>query len=218
MPEALSQIELTPAEIADLPHPILRKVENEAKGKWMLVGTGDAAAAEAVSLVVKAISQAMRIQGASRQVSESDLVIKAIMEYAKRTGLDLGRELENAKMREKYLARTRIFTAEEVNAQSGLKSCNQYDLASSWKREGKLFAVRNGGADLYPAFQLGNGKPRPVIKKVLEKFAGKFGSWQIAFWFESGNGWLGGDEPQNCLDNIDKVVLAAERLAEPAIG
>lgn len=139
-------------------------------------------------------------------------------ECVQRIELELELEAENAEMRKEYLAETKLLTEEEVHSQSGLKSRKKCGLASRWKDEGKLFAVHKGEVDLYPAFQFKDGVPRPVIEKILSIIGDKFSPWQIAFWFETGNGWLDGEEPQECLDNVDEVVLAAERLVEPIIG
>ena len=124
----------------------------------------------------------------------------------------------NAEMRAQYLAETKLLTAIEVRAQSGLNPRNKSEPASRWKREGKIFTVRKGGVDLYPAFQFTDGAPKGVMKSVLAELAEDFTPWQIAFWFESGNGWLDGEAPQDCLGKPDEVVLAAKRLAEPTIG
>ncbi len=78
--------------------------------------------------------------------------------------------------------------------------------------------MRKGGIDLYPAFQFIDGKPRPVIEKILTELGDEFTAWQIAFWFASGNVHLDEEEPRDSLDQIEDVVLAAKRLAEPIIG
>lgn len=127
-------------------------------------------------------------------------------------------DLENVKMRAACLAETKLLTAAQVCEQSGLNPRKKSEPASRWKREKRIFAVRKGGVNLYPAFQFAGGRPRPVIRKILAETADSFTPWQIAFWFESGNGWLDGEQPQDCLDRAEDVVMAAKRLAEPAIG
>ena len=72
--------------------------------------------------------------------------------------------------------------------------------------------------DLFPAFQFADGKPLPIIKKILEALPEDMSPWQTAFWFKSSNGWLGGKTPQECLKNESKVIDAAEQLALPMIG
>ena len=80
------------------------------------------------------------------------------------------------------------------------------------------FAIQDGEKDLFPAFQFADGQPLPVIKKILEALPDYLSPWQTAFWFESGNGWLDGEVPQECLKNESEVIDAAEQLAKPEIG
>ena len=105
-----------------------------------------------------------------------------------------------------------------MRAASGLKPRNRSEPTSRWKREGRLFAVRRAGVDLYPSFQFADGAPLPVIKDVLAALPGHMTGWQIAMWFGSGNGWLDGAEPQDRLSDPDAVVDAARKLADSAVG
>ena len=121
--------------------------------------------------------------------------------------IDLEIEQENEEMRATYLQTTELYTAKDIQGPS-----------TKWKREGRVFAVHDGEKDLFPAFQFADGKPLPVIKKILEALPDYLSPWQTAFWFESGNGWLGGKTPRECLKNESKVIDAAEQLAKPTIG
>ena len=122
---------------------------------------------------------------------------------------DIDREIarKNAELRAKYLRTTELYTAEDIQGPS-----------AKWKREGRVFAIQHDGKDLFPAFQFADGKPLPIIKKILEALPDYLTPWQTAFWFESGNGWLGGKTPQECLKNESKVIDAAEQLSKPTIG
>jgi hypothetical protein len=42
--------------------------------------------------------------------------------------------------------------------------------------------------------------------------------WQVAFWFVGANGWLGGREPAEVLDDGDAVVEAATHEIAEKIG
>ena len=85
-------------------------------------------------------------------------------------------------------------------------------------REGRVFAIQDGEKDLFPAFQCADGQPLPIIKKILKALPDYLSPWQTAFWFESGNGWLDGEIPQECLKNESDLIDAAEQLAKPEIG
>jgi hypothetical protein len=89
----------------------------------------------------------------------------------------------------------------------------------AWLCERRLFAVEADGRHLVPAFQLdASGQPRPVVGEILARLPAEWTSWQIAFWFVSGNGWLGGDSPCERLGDREAVLNAAEQAANPAVG
>ena len=114
---------------------------------------------------------------------------------------------KNAEMRARYLQTTELYTAEDIQGPS-----------VKWKRAGRIFAIQHDGKDLFPAFQFADGEPLPIIQKILKALPDYMSPWQTAFWFESGNGWLGGEIPQECLKKESKVIDAAEQLAKPTIG
>lgn len=138
--------------------------------------------------------------------------------------LELRRKLEakllkrNLKMLNEYLKRNILLNAQDIHRMSGSKSSRESEPSTRWKREGKIFAIRNRGLNLFPSFQFRDGIPLPVIKEVLTIIGEQFSTWQIACWFEGGNGWLGGDAPQNCLEKPDVVISAAHRFMNPTIG
>ena len=137
---------------------------------------------------------------------------------APRHGVDTDLALDNFVLRQEYLDETPLLTAKQIHDRSGVRSSNPSEPASRWKKEGRTFAVRIQRRDLYPAFQFQDGVPRPLIKEVLAALPAEMTSWQKAFWFASGNGWLDGDEPQQRLDHGEQVLYAAGQLAEPARG
>ncbi|MYD76862.1 MAG: hypothetical protein F4244_09735 [Gammaproteobacteria bacterium] len=223
MSETLSQIDLTPLEIAKLPAVLRRKIEaaigpiDKMDRAWMLVGTPPARKATLVHTLSR-LPAVVEARTAAVQEHNIEKLLEIIVYDMPSAGADPELDLENAKMRAAYLADTTLLTASQVREQSGLNPRNKSEPASRWKREKKIFAVRKGGINFYPAFQFEDGQPRPVIRKILAEIADAFTPWQVAFWFESGNGWLDGEEPQDCLDQVDDVVMAAKRLAEPTIG
>ena len=125
----------------------------------------------------------------------------------KKADVHLRIERKNIEMRARYLRTADLYTAEDIQGPS-----------TKWKREGRVFAIKDDEKDLFPAFQFADGKPLPIIKEILEALPDYLSPWQIAFWFESGNGWLGGKTPQKCLKNKSKVIDAAEQLGNPAVG
>ena len=135
-------------------------------------------------------------------------ILERLLEDKEWAEIDLEIEQENEEMRATYLQTTELYTAKDIQGPS-----------TKWKREGRVFAIQDDDEkDLFPAFQFADGKPLPIIKKILEALPDYLSPWQTAFWFESGNGWLGGKAPRECLKNESKVIDAAEQLAKPTIG
>jgi len=99
-------------------------------------------------------------------------------------------EIDNAALRRQYLNQQKTLTSSQIREASGLKTRNPSEPASRWKRQGKIFGVPVGRTDHYPAFQFADGRPRPVIAKVLAALPEAMSPWQIAFWFASANGWI----------------------------
>ncbi|MFT5504906.1 MAG: hypothetical protein ACI8XC_002623 [Gammaproteobacteria bacterium] len=56
------------------------------------------------------------------------------------------------------------------------------------------------------------------MRKILVALPKTMTPWQIALWFASGNGWLGGVSPQDSLVNVDEVIAAASRLDNLVFG
>ena len=111
------------------------------------------------------------------------------------------------------------YTAADIHKlMHGSQLSNPSEPASRWKREKRVFAVPVGRARLFPRLQFADGNPLPVIKEVLKRLPDGMTPWQIAFWFQSGNGWLDGRSPEEALGDEDAVLNAADRLREPAIG
>ena len=224
MPEIFQRIDLTPEEIAQFPMAVRRKIEadsrdvNETDRSWMLVGMPSARSAMLVERALARLPAVVDARSAAVQEHNIDKLLEIIASDMPSEFIDAEIDYENARMRVAYLAEVDLLTAAQVREQSNLQPNNKSEPASRWKREKKIFAIRKGKTYLYPAFQFEDGQPRPVIRQILAEIADKFTPWQIAFWFESGNGWLNGEEPQNYLDRVEEVVMAAKCLAEATVG
>lgn len=162
-------------------------------------------------------------RGSARSPSRSrqgplKLMIESILPDTLRADIRAQLEIDNARLRSDYLRETRMLTGSEIRAGSGLNPKNGSESVSRGKREGRIFAVRHRGRDLYPAFQFAHGQPRRVIKDILAQTPRWATPWQIALWFASGNGWLDGATPEERLDAPGEVVEAALHLATPTEG
>ncbi len=133
----------------------------------------------------------------------------------------MDRELtqDNDELRAQYLREVPTFTAADIHRlMPGSQLNSPSEPASRWRREKRVFAVRYGRARLFPCFQFAEGRPLPVVRQVLKRLPADMTPWQIAFWFRSGNGWLDGKSPEEALGNEDRVLNAANRLSDPAVG
>lgn len=224
MSDVLSHIDLTPEDIEKLPAGLRRKIKaafgpaDQPSGDWLIVGAASASLAKLIERAVETLPPIAAARGAKLTEANIEKMLDVILADAPRARVETDLDVDNAELRAEYLQTTPLLTAAEVRAASGLNPRNKSEPASRWKREGKLFAVRRAGIDLYPAFQFADGVPRPVIKAVLQALPADMTAWQIAMWFGSGNGWLDGAEPQRSLSRPNDVIDAARKLAEPAIG
>lgn len=120
----------------------------------------------------------------------------------------------NALARQRFLREFPALTSAEIADLARSRAANRASLANRWRDEGKVFSIRVGDQQLYPAFQLDDdGRPLEVIAAVLgELSSGHLSDWQVALWFASPNGWLGGQPPVRLLaDQPVGVVAAATR-------
>ena len=222
--EALPVVELTTDEVERLSSRLQEETKEarRSQGKqqrWILIGAGSRREAAVIRTTA---AMARRIVGQRRkEITERNVeaLVDLYLEGEERAEVDGEIEQDNAELRARYLLEVPTYTAAEIHElMHGSQLRNPSEPASRWRREKRVFAVRGGRAQLFPRFQFADGNPRPVIKEVLKRLPDDMTPWQIAFWFRSGNGWLGGKSPEETLGDEDGVLYAADRLHEPAVG
>lgn len=124
----------------------------------------------------------------------------------------------NARARARFLAEWPCHTSKDLAEAAGHGSKNRSMTASRWKAKGRVFSVRQGGADYFPAFQFQDGQPVEAVGRVIALLGGRKSPWQLAFWFTAPNGWLDGRRPADLLADTEAVVAAAAHEAEDIIG
>lgn len=125
----------------------------------------------------------------------------------------------NAALRVEFMRAFDTFSSTEIAAHPNRsKTTNPHQLASRWKKAGKIFAVDWLGEQRFPAFQFDHGTPRPLIAKVLKIFDGSLGPWETAFWFVSSNKWLDGRAPVDVLADACGVIRAANSTVGEHFG
>lgn len=118
----------------------------------------------------------------------------------------------NAAAREKLLQEFGALTSSEVADLAGSRASNKAALANRWKQEGRIFPVTHHGQTLFPAYQFdGEGQPRPVIAQVLSTLGKQSRDWELALWFLSARGSLGGKRPVDLLESHPGEVAEAAR-------
>lgn len=217
-PEPISWAPLQPDEVESLPPRVRRRLGEsaDAEDEWIVLHASGWPVGNMVDHLNRLYR--MRPRTGARESQDQYLDRALALLVAVGSGVEAELAVDNLELRREYMEETPMLTAAHIHRMSGLGAMNMSEPASRWKAEGKTFAIRVGGRDHYPAFQFEDGSPRPVIRAILAALPAAMTPWQTALWFASGNGWLGGDEPQHRLDDGEPVVDAARRLMEPARG
>ncbi len=121
--------------------------------------------------------------------------------------------------REDFVERYPLCTSKKIARAVGSTAGNRSLVASKWRRQGKIFAVRHAGRIGYPQFQFDPvaARPKPVIAKILEAFPKDQDKWHLALWLTSPNDRLGGKTPIGLMDSQPQQVIdaaAAENVVE----
>jgi len=121
----------------------------------------------------------------------------------------------NAVMREAMFREFGALTSAQIGELAGSKSPNRAALAHKWKSDGRIFSVPHQGANYFPGFQFdGEGQPIPLVAQII-RILHELSPWELALWFTSRDGYLGGRRPVDLLTSEPaRVVFAAEREAE----
>lgn len=120
----------------------------------------------------------------------------------------------NADARTAVLESAEWLDAGQLSEIAGFTGQNASAQPNKWKREGKIFALRYGVSDFYPGYALDpETQYRPVkgLAPILKVFGDRLDPWDIAIWFASANGFLGGVAPKDLLiTDPERVLKAAE--------
>jgi hypothetical protein len=176
----------------------------------------------AVASVISAVIEQLPTLVASRRQALSERNIEALVDVF--LGVDPlaaampAIERDNAAAQADFLKRWPVLTADAVAGQAEHGSANRSATASRWKKARRIFGIRAAGREVYPAFQFQEGRPRPVMGKVLAALPPGFTGWQTAFWFTGPNGWLDGQAPVERLRDEAAVVAAADRERDAWMG
>lgn len=166
--------------------------------------------AEAVKLIAPMIVHRF----AQQQITTIEKLVDALVPSVPVPDHILTEARMNAQARTAVLESAEWLTAAQLSEIAGFNGQNASAQPNKWKREGRIFAIRQGGSDYYPAYALdADAGYRPVkgLASVLEVFGDNLDGWDIAIWFASVNGFLGGVTPMSLIASDPERVLAAAR-------
>ncbi|GGL35621.1 hypothetical protein [Caulobacter rhizosphaerae] len=184
----------------------------------LLVHKSDAELAPIISAVVEQVPGAVRARRQSLTEQHIDALVDVYMANDPLAAAMPDLERDNAEAQAHFLQRWPVLSAEDVAARAGHASKNRSATATRWKRAGKIFGMRSGGREVYPAFEFKNGEPRRSIAPVLAALPAGMSGWQIAFWFIGANSWLNDAAPVTRLDDEAALVAAARHEADAWMG
>ena len=222
--ESVAVVDLTQDEFERLPSRLREKIEatEGSTGKpeqWLLIGARSRRQKAIMRRVLETVGRIAEHRREAMIERHIEILVDLYIEGEERADVDREIERDNAEMRARYLQETKTWTAADIHEHMhGGQLANPSEPASRWRRDKKVFAVRAGRARLFPSFQFTDGRPRPVIADVLKRLPHDMTPWQIAFWFQAGNGWLGGRSPEEALDDRDGILMAADRLRDTPVG
>jgi hypothetical protein len=184
----------------------------------VLVDTPDRAVRDTIRDIVEHVPSIVEARQGKLTEDAIDALVSVYMRTPPNTEVERLLYDSNAQARVRFLNEWPCFTSKDLAAAAGHGSKNKSMTASRWKAKGKVFSVKQGGVEYFPAFQFAEGQPVETIGKVLETLGGRKSGWQLAFWFTSPNGWLDGKRPADIIDDMESVARAAAREAEDIIG
>lgn len=89
----------------------------------------------------------------------------------------------NALAREQALTEFGAMTSAQLAASRSSETTDPHATPSRWISSGRVFAVDTAAGRLSPSFQFVDGRPRPVIGRILAAMAGQLQGWQLLLWF-----------------------------------
>lgn len=116
----------------------------------------------------------------------------------------------NAEARARMLGEFGVLTSAQVAEMARSRAKNKAALANRWKQEGRIFSVAFQGTACFPAFQFDyEGRPLEAVASVIRALSDQSSEWELALWFISANGWLGGRRPVDLLSTDPRAVAKA---------
>ncbi len=172
---------------------------------------------EAVAAVLERVPEIVHARREKLSQEHIDLLVDAYLASAPTASARHSIELDNARERARFREEFPCYTSRELAELAGHGAGNVSATATRWKKARRIIGLPWKDGDLYPAFQFSEGRPRPVIARLIAALPGRMTPWQTAFWLTSSNSWLGGAAPVDRLGDEPALLAAAARESE-ALG
>ncbi len=119
-----------------------------------------------------------------------------------------------ADAQQKILNSTQWLTADQLYTFAVATGQNLSTTPNEWLSKGIIFSISNDETELFPLYALNSNAGYVLSKElvnIIEVFRERKDGWGMAYWFGSGNGFLGGRRPQDLLHTDPEAVLAAAK-------
>jgi nucleoid DNA-binding protein len=183
-----------------------------------ILSSGDPLVEAAIAAVLERVPEIAHARQDKLSQDNIDLLVDAYLKGAPTAPARHEIEMDNARERARFVEEFACYTSREVAELAGHEAANASATATRWKKARRIVGLPWKGSDLYPAFQFREGRPRPVIGRLIETLPERMSPWQIAFWITSSNSWLGGATPLERLDDETALLAAAVHEGESFEG
>lgn len=189
----------------------------EGKADYLPARSKEPLVEAAVAAVIERVPEIVHARQEALSQETIDLLVDAYLKSAPTAPARHQIEMDNARERARFVEEFPCYTSREVAELAGHEAANASATATRWKKARRIVGLPWKGSDLYPAFQFREGRPRPIVGRLIETLPERLSPWQIVFWLTSSNSWLGGATPLDRLDDEAALIAAATRESE-ALG
>lgn len=150
-----------------------------------------------------------------RNEAAMERYIEAALDFVPMARADALLNESRADYRARFLQTVPCLTSADVHQIGGARGSNKSQRAARLKTQGKVFAVRFGAQDYFPAFQFDqNGQPYPIVAQLLGALPEGWSPWEIGAWFAQRNFALDGAVPRELVAAADARLIEAAQAAE----
>jgi hypothetical protein len=201
----VDQKRIVRVEAKPVPKAAASESASDTKARAPVADPAVAAQVENVASALDDAFQTLSSAPAEGQ-SEESVVAKSSPASATRLADPVANAIE---IRERLKRSVNLIDSAKWAKWRGVQS-NPSAALGKYKKGKRIFAVRSGNRDLYPAFQFAeNAEPLLVIQKILKIVPKEAQGWPLLSWFEARNALLQNRRPSEALASEPAAVLKA---------